>query len=185
MCSDMMCDDIKKAVELIQTKAKESAFSRNLRQPELGQDNCVKARVPQEDIESKEKVNFMEVEALIHAEFKKQRYKLPALKRNIEEVKKAEEAGLPLSFQKQNEELSRASKQDFTKYLEAFIMFSDKIKDADELFDMVDKISEVLLEALDQNSPEVVAKFINHLVDGFKRGTSRIYLLKILNTLFE
>lgn len=132
-----------------------------------------------------DKVNFMEVEALIHAEFKKQRAKVPALKRNIEEIKKAEKDQQKLKFKKENEELSEASKQDYTKYLEAFVMFSEKVKDADELYDLADKISAIIFRGLQIHSPEIPAKFINHLVDGFKRGHSKVYMLKIFNTLFD
>ena len=127
----------------------------------------------------------MEFESLIHTEFKKQRAKPPAAKRNIEEVKRQEESGLPLSFSKQNEELSLAAKLDFTKYLEAFVLFTEKVKDADELFDMVEKVSEICRDALIANKPEIISEFVRHLVDGFERGASKLYLLKILNTLFE
>lgn len=132
-----------------------------------------------------EKVNFYEIEKMIHDEFKKQRAKVPALKRNVEEIKKAEKEGNKLSFKKENEELSKASKQDYTKFLEAFVLFSEKVKDADELYDLADKVSAIIFRGLQQHSPEIPAKFINHLVDGFKRGHSKVYMLKIFNTLFD
>jgi len=138
-------------VNFIQQKARESAFSRNLRQAELGQDNCIKARVTQEEIENVEKVNFYEIEKMIHDEFKKNRAKVPTLKRNLEVIKQLE--GTKLQFRKENEELARASKQDYTKFLEAFVLFAEKIKDADELYDLADKISAIILKGLKGNSP--------------------------------
>jgi len=183
ICQDMQPDQIDNAVNFIQQKARESAFSRNLRQAELGQDNCIKARVTQEEIENVEKVNFYEIEKMIHDEFKKNRAKVPTLKRNLEVIKQLE--GTKLQFRKENEELARASKQDYTKFLEAFVLFAEKIKDADELYDLADKISAIILKGLKGNSPEVPAKFITHLVDGFKRGHSKVYMLKIFNTLFD